>query len=342
MTTVLITGGTGFIGIPLVKRLSNLENDLKLLVRESSDITPFENLKNIEYVIGDIRDIDSLYKAADNVEVIYHLAAYTGIWAKDKSIYEDINVKGAENIAKVALEKNIRLIYMSSFTAIGPTPNDCEEPVDESYENSELLFMDYEKTKFRGKKIVKEYVEKGLNATLLYPGIVFGPGDFNIFGEMLFDIVSGKFLGCPGKGDSIACFSYINDIVEVMTKIIDRDDLKGEDFILGGENVKFGEYLDLIAEIAEVKKPRHFPMSGAMLFGWSCEVKASMTKKMPYITRSTITSIKYNREYSSKKAIEKLGYTITPLREALTETIEWYKDFIEKNGTKKKKIGIRC
>ena len=335
MKNILVTGGTGFIGSHLVKHLHNKGHNLKLLIRDTSDISPFEDLKNIKYITGDVRDIDSLYKAVDNVDLIYHLAAYVGIWAKDKSIYEDINVKGAENIAKVALEKDKKLIYMSSFTAIGPTPIDSEEPVDESYENPDDLFMDYEKTKFQGKNIIKEYIKKGLKATLLYPGIVYGPGDFNIFGEMLFDIVRGKFLGCPGKGDSIACFAYVYDLVDIMEKIGDRDDIIGESFILGGENIKFGEYLDLIAEIAGVKKPRHFPMSGAMFYGWLCEVKANLTKKMPYITRSTVAAIKYNRNYSSKKAVDKLGYKITPLREGLTKTIEWYKNFIEKEKSKK-------
>ena len=337
MTSILITGGTGFIGATLTKHLNSLGYDLKLLIRETSNIKPFENLKNIEYVIGDVRDIDSIYNAVDNIDLIYHLAAYTGIWAKNKSIYEDINVKGAENVAKVALEKNKRLIYLSSFTAIGPTPKGVEEPVDESYEKTDQFFMDYERTKYLGKKIIKEYIEKGLNCTLFYPGIVFGPGDFNIFGQMLLDIVRKKFLGCPGKGDSIACFTYINDMIDVLGNIVDRKDLNGENFIIGGENIKFGEYLDMIAEIAGVKKPRHFPMKGALFYGWLCEVKASMTKKMPYITRATVSSIKYDRAYSSKKAIKKLNYKITPLRKALEETVSWYKEYIEKQNKNKKK-----
>jgi nucleoside-diphosphate-sugar epimerase len=76
-------------------------------------------------------------------------------------------------------------------------------------------------------------------------------------------------------------------------------------------------------------------MSGAMFYGWLCEVKANLTKKMPYITRSTVAAIKYNRNYSSKKAVDKIGYKITPLREGLTKTIEWYKNFIEKEKSKK-------
>lgn len=325
MANILVTGGTGFIGVPLVKKLHQLGHNLKLLVRESSNTAPFKELSNIEYITGDVQDISSLEKAVDNIDIIYHLAAYVPIWAKKKSLYHDVNVIGTENIASLALKKNIKFNYVSSFTAIGPTP---PEPVDETYEK-ENFSMEYERSKFLAKKKVKEYIEKGLNAKLFYPGIVYGPGDFNIFGQMLLDITRGKFLGCPGKGDSIACFSYIPDIIDGMVSVIGRDDVNGEDFILGGENISFGDYLNLIAEIAETKKPRHFPMSGAMLYAWMCEIKAKISGKVPYITRPTLSSIKFNRSYSSKKAIEKIGYKITPLREGLTETIEWYKDFIE-------------
>ena len=136
MATILITGGTGFIGIPLVKKLDNLGYKLNLLIRETSDITPFQDLANIDYVKGDIRDGECINQAVDGVETIIHLAAYTGIWAKKKSIYYEINVKGTENIAKIALEKNIKLFYVSSFTALGPTPS---EPVCEDHENDKSL-----------------------------------------------------------------------------------------------------------------------------------------------------------------------------------------------------------
>ena len=328
MANILVTGGTGFIGVPLVKKLQSLGHNLKLLVRESSDIIPFEGLNNIDYIIGDVRDNEILYKAAENIDLIYHLAAYTRMWAKDKSVIEDTNVKGTKNIAQIALEKNIRFIYISSFIALGGTPID---PVDETYESEEGLYLDYAKTKFQAKKLIKDFINKDLNATIFYPGITYGPGDFNIFGQTILDITARKFLGCPGKGDNIGSFVYVNDIVDGVVSVIDRNDLKGEDFILGGINIKFRDWLDLIAEIAgNKKKPRHFPMSFAKLYALLCELRTKLTKKMPYTNRSTVKMINHNWSYSSEKAIEKLGYKITPLREGLEETIKWYKDYIEK------------
>jgi farnesol dehydrogenase len=332
MRNILITGGTGFIGVPLVKRLHGLGNNLKLLIRESSDITPFEGLNKIEFITGDIRDYESLDKATENVGLIYHLAAYTRMWAKDKSIIEDTNIKGTNNIAKIALKKNIRLIYISSFIALGATPID---PVNEIHDCEDGLYLDYAKTKYQAKKLIIEYLDKGLNATIFYPGIVYGPGDFNIFGQTIYDIARRRFLGCPGNGESIGSFVYINDIIEGVANVIDRNDLKGEGFILGGINIEFGDWLDLIAEIVgDRKNPRHFPMSLAKMYARLCEFKTKLTKKMPYINRATVKMINHNWSLSSEKAIKNLGYKITPLREGLEHTISWYKEFIEKSKKK--------
>ena len=328
MANILITGGTGFIGIPLVKKLHELGHKLKLLIRESSNTTPFKELNEIDYIIGDVQDISSLEKAVNKVDAIYHLAAYTGIWAKDKSIYYDVNVKGTENVVNVALENNLKLFYVSSFTALGPTP---QEPVDETHEKEDF-FMEYEKSKFQAKKLVKSYIPKGLKVMMFYPGIVYGPGDFNIFGRMLFDVMRGKMfpLGiCPGKGEAMTCLSYVYDASNVLADVINREDLFGEDFILGGENVRFKEYLDLIAKIGRDKKAIKLPFIFAMAYAWLLEVKAKFNKKSPYLTRPTLRAIKYHRSYSSKKAINKLGYKITPLKEGLEETINWYKEYIE-------------
>lgn len=327
MVSILVTGGTGFIGTPLVKRLHELGHKLKLLIRESSDITPFEGLENIEYSIGDVRDIESLYKAVNGVNLIYHLAGYTKMWAKDKSVFEDTNITGAKNMVKVALEKGIRLIYISSFIALGATPI---EPVDEMFESEEGLLLDYAKTKFQAKKVVKNYINKGLNAMIFYPGIVYGPGDFNIFGQTIFDITRKKFLGCPGRGDATGSFVYVEDIVDGFVSVIERNDLNGEEFILGGVNVKFGDWINMISEIVgNKKKPRHFPMSLAIFYGWLCEVKTKITKKMPYINRSTVKMINHNWSYSSDKAINKLNYKITPLAVGLQKTISWYREYYE-------------
>ncbi len=331
MANILITGGTGFIGVPLVKKLQTLGHNLKLLVRESSNTEPFQNLNNIEYIIGDVRDINNLTQAANNVEIIYHLAANTQIWARDSSIYEEINMTGSENIAKVALEKNILLIYISSFFAIGPYNCGEEVPNFETYERSIDYFIDYEKTKCEATKLIHEYKEKGLETIIFYPGFVYGPGDLNFYGKLTIDTILGKLLGIPNTSISKFSMAYIYDIIEPMANVIGRDDLIGEEYFLGGDAVTTIDYLNLIAEIAGVKKPRQFPLSFAMFYGRLCELRAKLSKnRVPYITRPIMKMATYDWAYSSQKTIDDLGYKITPFREGLEKTVEWYKDYIEK------------
>jgi len=327
MVNILITGGTGFIGVHLVKKLHDLGHKLRLLIRKSSNISPFQDLKKIDYVLGDVSHIETIYNAIEDIDLIFHLAAYTRMWARDKAIFEETNIKGTENIAKVVLERGIRLIYISSFIALGAT---TAKPVDEFFESEDGLLLDYAITKFQAKKVIRECIKKGLNATIFYPGIVFGSGDFNTFGQTILDITRQKFLGCPGKGDSIGSFVYVNDVIECLVSVIERNDLKGEEFILGGVNIKIGDWLNLISEIAgNKKKPRHFPMSVAKFYGWLCEFKTKITKKMPYTNRSTIKMLNHNWSYNSDKAIKMLNYKITQLDVGLQETVAWYKDFNE-------------
>ena len=285
---------------------------------------------------------DSLYEAINDVQLIYHLAGQVKVWAKDKKDFYDINVQGAENIAKVALKNNLVLFYMSSFGALGPNPKSSTEPTDESFPHVDFFINEYERTKFLGREKINEYIEKGLKTVIFYPGFVYGPGDFNIYGEMVFDIIAGQFLGLPGKGESLFCMSYFDDVINGMISVIDREDLIGQGFVLGGENIKIIEFLNLIAELAEVKKSRKLPMWAGLLYGRFCRFKANISKKrIPYITPDMIIGMKYNWAFTSKSAIEKLGYQITPIREGLMNTVEWYKDFIKINGKNKKKIGIR-
>jgi nucleoside-diphosphate-sugar epimerase len=330
MVNILITGGTGFIGIPLVKTLYEKGHKLKLLIRETSDISPFENLNDIEYIIGDVRDIESLRNASANVDYIYHLAALTEIWHRNKNLYEDINIGGSENIAQVALEKNITLIYVSSFFALGPYEVGESVPNFETYKRNKDFFMEYEKTKAIGNKKIKEYREKGLKAIIFYPGFVYGPGDFNFYGKLTIDIINESLLGIPKKSISQFSMTYVYDIADILPKVINRTDLVGESFFIGGEAVSTIDYMNLIAEIAGAKQPRKFPMWVASLYGRVCELKSKITKKTPYMTCALIKMATLNWAYSSEKAVKELGYKITPFKEGLEETVNWYQEYLTK------------
>ena len=219
--------------------------------------------------------------------------------------------------------------------------NEILEKSNETINIFEKLVIELEKFN-ENFETIKEFNEKGLKSVIFYPGFVFGPGDFNIYGEMMFDLVAGQFLGLPGKGNSLFCMTFFDDVINGMVNVIDREDLYGQGFVLGGENIKIGDYLTLITEIAGTKKPRHFPRWMGLFYARVCKFKTKFSKnRIPYITPDMIIGMDYNWAFSSQSARKKLNYKITPIREGLTSTIRWYEDFINANGKKKKKIGIR-
>jgi nucleoside-diphosphate-sugar epimerase len=130
---------------------------------------------------------------------------------------------------------------------------------------------------------------------------------------------------------TLFCFTYVNYLIDCLVGLVDDENLYGEDFILGGENIKFVDYLNLIASIARDKKVKKIPMWIAKIYALLLEIKSGITKKTPFLTRSAINAIKYHRSYSSDKAIKRLNYKITPLREGLEETIKWYEEYSDSN-----------
>ena len=163
-------------------------------------------------------------------------------------------------------------------------------------------------------------------------------GDFNVFGQILHDIVAGSIMAiCPGKGDSVANFVYVNDVAAGMVTIIENGDLNNEHFILGGENIVFDDWLSLIAEIADTRKPRHIPMSVGLSYGSMCSMAAKITRRKPLYTRGIIKNIKYNFDYYWYKELKMIFYKIPPLKQAMKTTVEWYMDYVEANKKKNKK-----
>ena len=170
---ILITGANGFVGKHLIQELERKNYKIRCLVRRA-----VPELRSFGLVYGDISKEEDLKGACKGVDCVIHLAALKR--GGSEEMY-DVNVKGTENILNTVLDQRLKMFYISSFTALGPTSS---EPVDETYEN-EKFCMEYERSKCEAKKVVKEYIPKGSKVTSFYPGIVYGPGDFNIFGRML-------------------------------------------------------------------------------------------------------------------------------------------------------------
>jgi farnesol dehydrogenase len=322
---ILITGSTGYIGSKLTAKLALQGHQVHLLCRTSPMLPQFQK-PNIKVFIGDITDAESIRPALENVDRVYHLAAYARLWAKDASVFHRFNVKGTENVLNEAKRSGVlKVVYTSTAGVIGPS-ND--KPMTETDPRITGFFNLYEETKSQAEAVAMDYAKQGLNICILNPSRIYGPGldtGSNPVTKIVELYMKEKWKLIPGSGNDIGSYPYIDDVVDGHISAMEKG-RSGERYILGGVNVTFNELMSAIKKYSGIeKKLRHipFPVLNAVshLMLWN----AKITGKYPMITPDWVAKYKYDWALNSSKAVNELGYTIRPFEEGIKETVEWVK-----------------
>lgn len=321
----LITGATGFIGSVLTNQLAKTGEQIHILCRKDPATKEFAQ-PNIKLYQGDITELSGISKAMQGVEKVYHMAAYARVWAKSKEIFYKINVEGTRNILKAALDNGVKkVVYTSTAAVIGPSNG---EPMTETDPRIVGLFNPYEETKTKAEAIANDYFQQGLNVVILNPSRVYGPGldtGSNPYTKIMELYMKGKWKIIPGSGNDIGSYCYIDDVVDGVFKAMERG-RSGERYILGGINASFNELIDNIRTASGIdRKLRHIPFSILAIISHLQVTYANLTGKPPMITPDWVRKYDYDWALDSSKAITELGYKIRPLKQGVTETVEWLK-----------------
>ncbi len=320
---IFITGATGFIGGQLARKLLRMGHTLHLIHREQSPMPAFATHPRVRLFKGDLLDPISLQGAMAGCEQVYHLAAYAKSWAKQESVYEAVNVTGTEYVLRAALAQGVqKLVFTSTAGTLGPSDH---FPMDEFRPRKVPFFNPYERTKFRAEEVVQAYADKGLPSVIVNPPRVFGPGvmnESNAATRLIALYLSGRWRIILGNGSGVGNYAFVDDVVQGHMLAMQYGKT-GERYILGGTNLSLKTYLDLVAELSG--KHYHLfaiPMPVAIGFARWEAFRAKYFQHYPLITPSWLEKYKYNWALTSRKAERELGYTITPVREALQLTIE--------------------
>jgi len=316
---IFITGATGYLGNLLAKRLADEGDRVHALVRHPATATNLGH-PNIKLFKGDVTDIDSIKNAMDGCEQVFHLAAFARMWAQPREIFYEVNVDGTRNVLQAAAEKNIsKLVYTSSTAVFGVSLN---QPLSEDDPRTIGFSNDYDLSKCMAEKLVKEYAANGLNALIVNPSRVYGPGSetfSNPFTRLLKAVIKGKPIPVPKCPDVVANYSYVHDVVagHILAMKFGK---AGERYILGGENVsyrKFEEVVRGVIPVYVIAMPKFLlKIAGAMQL-----IRFFITNKPPVFTPSTVDRYYTDTAFSCRKAIEQLNYHVTPFKEAMTATI---------------------
>ena len=321
---VLLTGGTGFLGKNVARSLAARGHALRLLARPGADLRGLPD--GAEVVRGDVTDLDSLRRAVEGCDAVVHLAALVKMWVPDPERFEAVNVSGFRNALRAAREARARLVYTSSFIAVGPAG---PEPAGESQVHAGHSFCNaYERTKARADAEARAAAAAGEDLLILYPGVVYGPGDLtdgNLVVKMVADHLLKKLPGVIGPGDRRWSYAFVEDVAEGHGLALERG-RRGERYFLGGENATLGDLFAILQRLAGVAPPRHIPYGIAAAMGRAMYLWAELTGHPPQLTHEVVAVFRQHWSYSSAKAERELGYRPRSLEEGLKATLGWLRE----------------
>lgn len=320
----LVTGSTGFIGSAIARELIKNGEEVKVLIRETSDTRNIDKLE-VERVYGDIRDVDSMKRALKGCDTLYLTAAYFAHWAPNPKMLYEVNVGGTKASLQAAFEADIeKVVYTSTNNAIaasGPIPA-TEEKAFNYWESGDHYSM----SKYIAENEARIFITRGLPVVIVNPTLVIGTNDIKPTpsGQMIIDVVKRKM---PGYIDGGINIIDVEDVAHGHILAAKKGKV-GDRYLLGNRNVTVYEYLKLIADIAGVKPPAiKLPYKLALALGYIFELGSHLTKKPPIVTASEVRIGKMTEWYDCSKAVNELGLPQTPIETTIKKAINWFEEY---------------
>jgi nucleoside-diphosphate-sugar epimerase len=319
----LVTGATGFIGGRLVERLIADGESVTILYRGKGPL-PFASSLLVRTCMGDLLDAASIRRAMAECDRVYHLAAYARPWARDPATFARANVSGLRNLLHAARDAKVRrVVFTSTAMTIGSRGG---SPADESCPSPAVTRTLYARSKIAAETEAIQANGAGLPIVIVNPTRVFGPGvltEANSATRMIQLYLEGKWRWALGAGGATGNYAFIEDVVEGHILAMDRG-RPGERYILGGENMRFSEFLDAVADVSDRRRRLfHIPPPLALLFAGLEAARGRWTAHRPLLSPEWVREFLSDWPYSTAKAETELGYRPTPLREAIARTIAW-------------------
>jgi dihydroflavonol-4-reductase len=318
---VFMTGGTGFIGERIVRRLTARGHEVTCLTRHPHKAVALREL-GVVLVEGDITERESMRAAMSAADAVIHTAGWyeVGLPTDAESRMERINVHGTDNVLGLAAELNIpHILYTSTAFILGDTHG---RVVDETYRRDSPFNSVYDRTKYQAHRVAEGYISKGAPVTVLMPAAVYGPGDHSLVGTLLRLLLRRMLPVLPGASTGLT-FVYVDDVAEGHVLALEKGQ-PGATYCLGGEVMTLGDAMQTVARLAGVPAPLlHLD---ARWFAPLTPVTHWLENfiPLPSITSTETLQLLGNTWWvSSAQAERELGYTHRAIEEGMAETVIW-------------------
>lgn len=314
-----VTGGTGFIGGHVIRKLIARGDEVHALARSEHSAAALREMGATVFM-GDVTDSASLRPAMEGCDVVFHMAAWYKIGAQDWAQAEAINVGGTRRVLRLAHELDIpKIVYTSTVAVFGDTQGQL---VDETYYKEGPFLTEYDRTKWLAHyKVALPLIEKGAPIVIVMPGAVYGPGDTSFVAQMMRLFYRGLPV-LPGS-DLTVTYAHVEDIAEGHLLAADKGKA-GESYILTGPAIPLNEMVDFWAHLIG-RKPPSVRLAGRPLRKFAPVMGAvgSMVPLPELFSEEAVASLGASYMARSDKARTELGWTTRPLQTGLLETFDW-------------------
>lgn len=337
----LVTGATGMLGAHLTYRLLKEGRKVRAIKRSSSSLERLKQiisiydtkheikLSDIEWIEADVLDYSSLHPAFEQIEHVYHTAAMVSFATKDHNRMMHNNIQGTANMVNLAVEHQVaKFCHVSSIAALGSASLEAPIIDESSQRNHAERHSGYSLSKFESELEVWRGITEGLNAVIVNPSVILGPGDWGTGSASLIGTAAkGMKFYTPGATG----FVDVRDVVEVMIRLM-KSDITNERFVVNAANASFKQIFDSISLNLGQAVPS-IPASKLMLaIAWRLEwLKCQFTRKEPKLSAQTARSAFSSSRYSSKKVEKALNFEFKPIEESIHDICLMYKSLNPKN-----------
>lgn len=319
---VFVSGGTGFVGGRLIRRLLARGARVHALARDPAAL----RVPGTAAFAGDITDPQAVARAMAGARFAFHVAADYRLWVPDPEAMLAINVGGTETVMRAALEAGCeRIVHTSSVATLKvsrePFPSDETRPLD-----ADAAIGIYKRSKVLAERRVEKLVaEAGLPAVIVNPSTPIGPEDVKPTptGQMIVEAASGRMPAYVETGLNLV---HVDDVAEGHILALERGRI-GERYVLGGEDIRLGALIATIADLAGRRKPLlALPRAPLHVLAAISEAHARLTGRAPLLTHDSLRMARYFMFFSSEKARRELGYAPRPMIEGLKTAIDWFRE----------------
>ncbi len=335
---ILVTGGTGLVGAHLLLHLlENGAETVRAIHRNPKNIIKTKLLfelyekselfSKIDWIPADILDIPSLEIAFQNVDYVYHCAAFISFNPDDEDELRKVNIEGTANIVNFCIDKKIKkLCHLSSIAALGDlVPNEFKHinntNTEETEWNPEYSHSDYAISKYGAEMEVWRGFQEGLSVVIVNPGIIFGPGFWNQGSGVIFNTIKK---GLPFYTEGTTGYVSVIDVVTIVHRLMNSD-CNGERFILISENYTYKNILTAIAEKIGVKPPTIKANAWHLNLAWRLDWLASKVFRTERkLSKHSILSLQSTDLFSNEKIKKQLDYSFRDIDSYLNELVVYY------------------